>query len=76
MFKRVTIHLTEPICPCTEQRLQWTVHLPPEGPALGIWCDTCGTKVWIPNGRFKAAFELDEPYPNQRETQHVQKDLN
>lgn len=65
IFRRATIHLTEPICLCAEQNLAWTVAPTAAGPTLAIWCQTCGTKLQVPNKEFKAAFQLEKPYPGK-----------
>ncbi len=65
MFKKMTLQLTEPICLCLEQSLQWTVQGTGAGPALCVWCDSCGTKMMVPNHEFRATFHLDNPYPGR-----------
>ncbi len=65
MFKKMTLQLTEPICLCLEQSLQWTVQGSASGPCLCVWCDCCGTKVLVPNQEFRANFQFDQPYPGR-----------
>lgn len=65
MFKRISIYLTDPICPCEEQKLSWTVKQTEAGPSLSVWCNSCGTSVLVPNAEFKASFTFDRPYPGK-----------
>lgn len=65
-FKRITIELNGPICACDEQDLIWCPTLDSGGKhALSIECKTCKTKMIVGNSHFKAAFELDKPYPGK-----------
>lgn len=73
MFKRAVIHLTEPICHCEEQSLEWTVLQSPMGPSLKVWCTACEVALLIPNQEFKASFSLDEGYPGKKEQRVPQK---
>jgi hypothetical protein len=65
MFKKMAIHLTEPICLCLEKNLQWNVGTTADGPSLIIWCGECGVKMAVPTSEFKGAFVLDVPYPGK-----------
>lgn len=65
MFKKIVIHLTEPICPCDEQRLVWTVKHTEDGSSLAVWCSECKTSMHVPNKEFKASFNLEKPYPGK-----------
>jgi hypothetical protein len=62
MFKKIVIHLTEPVCLCFEQNLTWTTKETSLGPALTVWCKDCGTRLEVPNKQFKALFYLDVEY--------------
>lgn len=73
MFKRISIELDGPICNCDEQQIAWcpvevrdekgivTAH------ELHLTCKECKTKLIVPNGKFKASFSFDKPYPGKKE---------
>lgn len=70
MFRRLTIELTEPICQCPVQNLTWQVFSSrgsEQDTRLQVSCKTCGTALCVPNNHFKAAFQLDKPYPGLQE---------
>jgi hypothetical protein len=65
MFKKIVIHLTEPVCLCLEQNLTWTTVHTASGPSLAVWCNDCSTRLEVPNREFKALFYLDYEYPGK-----------
>ena len=67
MFKGIDIKLSGPICDCDERNLAWGIHQDSTGPGLYIECNTCKTKLQVPNKRFKAGFIFDTPYPGKKE---------
>lgn len=68
MFQRIAIELTGPICSCRKQNLGWTPYIDNDRRfGLVVNCGTCGTELRIPNGQFKAYFDLDEEYPEGRD---------
>lgn len=60
MFKRIIIELTEPVCKCEVQDLNWSV---PDGLSLKIECKKCKTFLVVGTDAFKAAIVFDQPYP-------------
>lgn len=74
MFKRITIQMTEPICSCEEQKINWTPKLVQvvkggktfNSYTLDLWCETCETRLSVSNEKFRASFEFDKPYPGKK----------
>ncbi len=62
MFKKIIIHLTEPICKCEEQNLSWSV----PNSNLEVKCKTCDITLTIPSKQFIAGFEFEKSYPGKQ----------
>ena len=68
MFKYISIRLTSPICNCPEETLSWGIDKGPKSRArMILTCKTCKTQLLVPNGKFVARFEFDQPYPGPDE---------
>lgn len=69
MFKGITIKLSEPICSCDEQSLQWGIATDSDGNCgLYILCKHCKTKLEVPHSKFTASWSLDKSYPGKKPT--------
>ena len=66
IFKRITIDLSGPICPCQKYNLTWNLVANSEGKIqLHVACDTCGIALIIPEDKFDVGFRMEQPYPDQ-----------
>ncbi|MBI4160440.1 MAG: hypothetical protein HY506_00855 [Candidatus Yanofskybacteria bacterium] len=63
MFKRIVIQLKGPICRCKRENLAWKTL----EETLIIFCRTCKTEVKVGYEQFIAAFQFDQPYPEDRQ---------
>lgn len=63
MFKSIQINFTDPICDCECQDLSWGITI---GPGLYLKCNTCETKVEVPNKKFRASINLYKKYPKYK----------
>lgn len=73
MFESFQIILSEPICSCENQNLEWGITYDRR---LVITCITCCTKLEVPYSTLTALFFLKKPYPGKRETIGVESEKN
>jgi len=68
MYKHMTVHFTEPLCKCLEQRIEWAAAL--RGFNNEIFfifaCQTCGIVHEVPYRLAFMQIDFDTPYPGKK----------
>lgn len=64
-FKNLSINLSNPLCSCSPEEgkapYAWAVLLGEDGPGLKIHCPKCKVELRIPNEKFRAHFNIENP---------------
>ncbi len=60
MFKHIEFIFTEPICSCEPFNFKWGMKNTDSdfGDAIVIWCNTCKTKLVLPDQTLQATFTV------------------
>jgi hypothetical protein len=79
VFRHINIIMSGPICTCDESNLAWDVKRDRSTKKVSfvISCQTCKTKLVVPQKKFLAGFVLDRPYPGKKQdTEEEHEDTN
>ena len=63
MFTGISIHLTEPICTCQEQKLAWAIQHDGGKLILQIFCKECNVLLQVPHEKLMGTFVFETPHP-------------
>ena len=60
MFKRITIHLSAPICTCEKRGYAWGIRVRDGQYGMIVSCPKCHTKLVVPHEKLLARFDIEE----------------
>lgn len=66
MLKKITFELTERLCDCPEQNIDWHMQVQDGKHTLLLHCPTCKTRKAVMHENLKAVFALPERKPAAR----------